>query len=205
LSKVTHAPQVLIERCNRGDRQTWEEFHAQYCGMVTAVLRRMGRSEPQEIEYAFQDVFLQLFNALRNYDLSRSVEAYIPEIARRVRISRLRKLSAGKWGGMNPRLTGLNALDCRNEAGFMSIQAPGDNQETSLIRTQETHLLRKALDSLSEACRQLLGLRYEQELSYKESGITEVKGDILGLPERVIGEIEINVQVEQKDKFFCTI
>jgi RNA polymerase sigma-70 factor, ECF subfamily len=136
--------------------------------MVTRVVRRIGRSEPEEVQDAVQEVFLHLFKALRNYDPSRSVEAYILEIARRVGISRLRKASAAKRGGMNPCLTSLNAHGSRDEAGFLILQSPCDDQETSLIRAQETRFLRKALNSLSEACRQLLELRYEQGLSYKE-------------------------------------
>ena len=168
MSNVAPDQRTLIERCNRGDRQAWEEFYERYCGMVTRVLKRIGRPAPEDIQDAVQEVFLHLFTALRNYDPSRSVEAYILEIARRVRISGLRKGSAAKRGGMNPRPMRLNALEGRDEAGFMIVQSPYGDQESSLIKAQETHLLRKALSGLSETCRQLLGLRYEQGLSYRE-------------------------------------
>lgn len=136
--------------------------------MVTRVLKRIGRTEPEDVQDALQEVFLHLFKALRKYDPSRSVEAYILEIARRVRISSLRKASAAKRGGVGPRPVSLNALAGGDEAGFMNLLSSGDDQEASLIKAQETHLLRMALSGLSDACRRLLGLRYEQGLSYKE-------------------------------------
>ena len=43
-----------------------------------------------------------------------------------------------------------------------------ENQEHSLIKEQEKSLLRKALEGISENCRDLLALRYDQALSYKQ-------------------------------------
>jgi RNA polymerase sigma-70 factor (ECF subfamily) len=162
---------VLVARCNLGERRAWEEFYSRYYGMVSAAVRRMSRSEPDDTEDTIQEVFLHLFKALEHYDSSRSLEAYVLEIARRVRISRYRHSSAAKRGGTNPHHRQIDAHDSRDSEQCVSVAGSGPDQEAQLIRAEETRLLRQALDLISEACRKLLGLRYDQGLSYKEIGV----------------------------------
>jgi RNA polymerase sigma factor (sigma-70 family) len=119
----------------------------------------------------FQEVFISLFQALKTYDPARSMEAYILEIIRRVRISRYRKESATKRGGANAHITPLNMHDETDQKGYVAVASPRDNQETSLIKAQESRLLRRALDAISEQCRKLLALRYEQGLRFNEISV----------------------------------
>lgn len=161
----------LVARCNLGETRAWEEFYARYLGMVSAAVRRMSRSEADDTEDTIQEVFLHLFRALEHYDPARSLEAYILEITRRVRISRYRHTSAAKRGGTNPHHRQINAHDSRDPEQYVSVADSGQDQEMQLIRAEETRLLRRALGLISEACRKLLGLRYDQGLSYKEIGV----------------------------------
>lgn len=126
-------------------------------------------------EDLIQEAFIQLFKALKHYDSTRPVEAYIMEIARRVAIGHLRKASASKRGGLNPSGR-VDAHDDSPERGFVSVPSPGEDQEASLIKAQEKILLRRAFQGLSEACKTLLGLRYDEGLSYQEIGdVLQVK------------------------------
>ncbi|MBI4964953.1 MAG: sigma-70 family RNA polymerase sigma factor [Desulfomonile tiedjei] len=158
----------LVARCNQGERQAWEEFYARYFGMVSAAVKRMSRSKPNETEDTVQDVFLHLFKALGKYDPSRSLEAYILEIARRVGITRYRHASAAKRGGTNPHHRQVDAHDSADRGQCVSVADDGQDQEALYIRAEETHLLRLALNLIGESCRELLGLRYDHGLSYKE-------------------------------------
>jgi RNA polymerase sigma factor (sigma-70 family) len=117
-----------------------------------------------------QEIFVHLFTALKRYDPEKPLEVYILEIARRVRISQYRTASAQKRGGTVPWAERVNALDAHEEAGYISVAAQADDQESSMIRAQESRLLKNALRSLGEACRKLLSMRYYQGLSYKEIG-----------------------------------
>ena len=161
----------LIERCTRGERRAWDEFYARYRGLVSCAVRKYGAKGMGDDEDAIQEVFMHLFRALRHYDPSRSLEAYVLEIARRVQISRYRKDSATKRGGKGKTLIPIDAHD-GDERGYISVAAPDDNQETTLIKAQESRLLRMALRSLSEACQKLLAMRYDQGLPYKEMAST---------------------------------
>jgi RNA polymerase sigma-70 factor, ECF subfamily len=158
----------LIERCNSGDREAWAQFYALCFPLVSLAVRRSAYSDPADIEDTIQEVFIQLLRALRVYDPTRSLQAYVLEIARRVAIGRLRNVSAAKRGGVNPGHKRVNAHDCDDGEETVSVASPDANQEILLIRAQEGHFLRKALGHITEKCRNLLSLRYEQELSYKE-------------------------------------
>ncbi len=173
LAEAGHGLASLIERCNRGDTQAWEEFYTTYLGLVSSVAKRYS-SQANEAEDIIQEVFVNLFKALKQYDPARPVETYILEIARRVRIGRYRKASAAKRAG-NP--VSLDVISSDSERGFFVVASTNPNQEDSLIRAQEKILLRRALNAISENCRDLLALRYDRALSYK--GIA----DILGIKE----------------------
>jgi RNA polymerase sigma-70 factor (ECF subfamily) len=157
----------LVERCNSGDGSAWDEFYARYHPLVSSVARRLCSREPEDVEDTIQEVFINLFRALQQYDPSRSLEAYIVEIARRVRISRYRMQSAAKRGGAKRVLTPPHSSEL-SVRGSISVAATEKDQESALIRAQETRFLRKALTSISDRCRNLLAMRYDQDLSYKE-------------------------------------
>jgi RNA polymerase sigma-70 factor, ECF subfamily len=178
-------PRTLIERCNRGERDAWEEFYRRYYGLVACAVKKLRSSEPDDTEDVVQDVFINLFRALKEYDPARSLEAYIIEIARRVRISRFRSATAAKRGGRAGPASPLDAHDRGDEGGYISIASNADNQEQALIKAQETRLLRKALEGISETCRKLLALRYDGGMQYSEMA------SILGLKE---GTLRVKVQ-----------
>jgi RNA polymerase sigma-70 factor, ECF subfamily len=160
--------QALIRRCNDGDSRAWEDFYARYHPMISAAVRRRFSSHSADSEDLAQEVFINLFRALKHYDPARSIEAYILEIVRRVGISRYRKESSMKRGGGNLGTASINTHDGEQERGYISVASARDDQETELMKAQETRLLRRALGAISEACRQLLELRYAQGLSYSE-------------------------------------
>jgi RNA polymerase sigma-70 factor (ECF subfamily) len=155
----------LVNACNRGDKDSWQEFYSRYLSLVHCAVRRFSRSD--ELEDVSQEVFIQLFKALRDYDEEKSLEAYIMEIARRVAIGRFRRATAFKRGGPNREPSVDSSRDGDLQRGFCS-SASAENQEMLLIRAEETKFLRFALNAISEACKKLLGFRYDQGLSYQE-------------------------------------
>lgn len=175
---------ALIEQCNRGERRAWEELYARYHPIVARVVSRYGSPEWGDSEDAIQEVFFNLFKALQHYDPSRPLEAYILEIARRVRVSMYRKQVAAKRGGVTHSTVPLDTHD-GSEGGYIAVAAAEKDQESELSMRQEVRLLRSALATLSEACKKLLALRYEQGLQFKEMA------EILGEKE---GALRVKVQ-----------
>lgn len=161
-------PHLLVKRCNEGDKQAWNEFYTRYYGMIHCAVRRHSRPGSDNVEDVIQEVFINLFRALKDYDPMRPLEAYILQIARRVRISGDRKTYALKRGGGNPGSVRLDAHDRTEGRESVQVASSEDDQETSLMKAQESGLLRRALRLLSKDCRQLLGLRYDEGLAYAE-------------------------------------
>jgi RNA polymerase sigma-70 factor, ECF subfamily len=177
LSNTSEQIRFLVERCNKGDRRAWDEFYGKYLGLVSVAVRKHYLRGSQDAEDTIQEVFIGLFKALKQYDPARSIEAYILEIVRRVRISRYRQVSALKRGGNNPGPGSLQPHDNLGEGGYFAVASHEEDPEMSLIKAQERRLLRAALENLDEKCRELLGLRYDGGYSYKEIA------DLLGAKE----------------------
>lgn len=160
---------ALVARCNKGEQRAWEEFYSRYHAMISAAVRRLWGAVEDDTEDIVQEVFLNLFKALRNYDPMRPLEAYILEIARRAKISHLRSRTAVKRGGLNPGHRRVDVHDCSAEGpGTVQLASEQTDQEQRLMEAEEARLLRKALQALSESCRKLLAHRFEQGLSYRE-------------------------------------
>jgi RNA polymerase sigma factor (sigma-70 family) len=165
MSDATDELWRLVERCNGGEEKAWHEFWSRYHNKISGAVRKLCYSAPGEIEDIVQEVFEHLLTALRSYDPSRSIEAYIVDIARKVAISYIRKESAKK---RKP----LSTADCPVDP------PPCPNPEGTLIQAQEKELLRKSLNELPEDCRRLIAMKYDEGLSYKEiatwTGVKEV-------------------------------
>ncbi len=158
----------LIERCVAGDHDAWEDFYGTYRDLIARTVRRVyggGHEDPEDI---IQEVFIQLFKSLKTYDPSRPLEVFIVEIARRVRIGRYRRASAVKRGGGNPGPSAVDPSDCAEGSDSDWAGHAPSSQEEELARFQERRLLHRAVRALTEPCRQLLGMRYEEGLSYRE-------------------------------------
>jgi len=160
----------LVARCNQGDGAAWDDFHARYHPMISRAVRRYARRGPEDFEDLTQEVFVQLFHALKAYDPMRPLEAYILEIVRRVRISAVRRSGAQKRGGSNPGMESsfIDAATHSAEATSMVSGSALEDQEALIIKAQEVSRLRSALNRLEQGCRSLLQLRYDRGLSYKE-------------------------------------
>jgi RNA polymerase sigma-70 factor, ECF subfamily len=162
---------LLVKRCNQGDRRAWQEFYARYYGMIRCAVTRHSRQGFDDAEDIIQEVFVHLFKALQDYDPRRPMEAYILGIARRVRISHDRKTYALKRGGGNPGALRLDAHDRTFGPEALQVASSHDDPETALMKAQETGLLRRALLLISEECRNLLALRYDEGLAYGEIAV----------------------------------
>jgi len=158
----------LVKRCNQGDGRAWEEFYGRYVGMISRVVKSYFKSSHEDADDLIQEVFVRLMNALKNFDATMSLEAYIIEIARRARIELLRKASSLKRGGGHSRPLPISVHDCPEGQVHIVLASQTEDQEASLMKAQEAGILRQAILELSDGCRKVLALRYDEGLSYKE-------------------------------------
>lgn len=155
MSNVDEDLACLVERCNSGDQEAWQEFYARYRGMVLKAVKRVCPSGFLEIEDIVQEVFYNLFVALRSYDPTLPMVPYVWAIAKRVAISYLRKHYPGQQKPLWHDGGRVGAVRC-------------PDPEELMIKSEEQVLLRRALDALPAEGRKLLALRFNDGLSYAE-------------------------------------
>jgi len=153
----------LIGECVAGSESAWTEFYHRYIGLVRNVVKRKGVWNPPDVDDMCQTVFAELIPALKNYDSAYSLARFVSTIAERACIQEYRRsVTAKRYHERDPadeNETGLNA----------SISSSGiHSPEDQLARTELLEGLRRGLRGLDSPCRQLLTMRFFEDLSYKE-------------------------------------
>jgi len=155
---------LFVERCLSGSRSAWDEFYGRFLGLVRKVVHMRYRCGDDEIQDMVQNVFLELFKSLSTYDHQYPLSKFVWVVGERVCIDEFRKKSAGKRTGEKVSLSHVDLRDS-NATVLVSDLDPVDDQIAAL---ENSKLLKQAFGKLGEKCRNLLRLRYLQELSFKE-------------------------------------
>ncbi len=171
----------LVRACIAGSEQAWTDFYCRYVGLVRSVVRRRLGGSSQDVEDLTQNVFAALVASLGSYDSAYPLTRFIGTIAERSCIQEYRKGATAK------RDAGTDPLDLHDgaEEGARKIPWEGNSQEEQLERSQLIELLRHGFRRLGERCRQLLTLRYYEEMPFKEIA-------------RLVGSSENTVTVQSK-------
>jgi len=154
---------LLIKQCLAGYEPAWVDLYRRYCPLVKNVVRRQ-RVSPQDLEDVTQDVFAQLVSSLARYDRSYSFSGFVCMIAERVCINEYRKAKRFK------RDAPTDPIDHHDgdEQGLLIVTSDADCQDEKLSEAQLLEALRQALRGLGSKCRELLRLRYYNEMPYNE-------------------------------------
>lgn len=161
---------LLITQCIAGYERAWADLYRRYFPLVRNVVRRQKGLSPQDLEDVTQNVFEHLISALETYDRSYSFSRFVCIIAERACINEYRKAKAKK------RAAPTDPVDHHDgsEDGALVLASDADCQEEKLSHAQLLDILRRALRSLGERCRELLRLRYYEEMPFNE--ITKILG-----------------------------
>lgn len=153
---------ALVGQCLSGSEPAWLEFYSRFHRLVRMVVRRRLRVSDEGVEDVVQEVFMLLMTALKNYDSTYSLQKFVCTIAERVCIDNFRFSTAAKRGAETQSFEDYlsSVADC-----CMDDQH-SRNQEEELGLQQQTHLLKQSMRSLGEKCRELLKLRFYDELPY---------------------------------------
>jgi RNA polymerase sigma factor (sigma-70 family) len=143
--------ETLVLACRRGDAAAWEALVARYQRLVYTVPRRAGLSDDLAAD-VFQHVFATLVEQLDRIEQPGRLAAWLVTTARREtwRVGR-RESAAG-------RLT--RGEDVTEEAREIPDTQPLPDE--LLLRLEEQHLVRQAVEALDERCRTLLLLLFYQ-------------------------------------------
>jgi RNA polymerase sigma-70 factor (ECF subfamily) len=152
----------LVEGALAGSEHAFRDLVRRYERAVFGVIVRVVRN-PSRAEELAQDTFVKAFRALHTYDATRKFAAWLLTIAHHAAIDEVRK----------------HTIEA--EAGELDPHMPDGAQLTphqSAERAELAAVLRTAIGRLRPEYRELVSLKYEQELEYDE--IVEITGLPIG-------------------------
>ncbi len=155
---------LLVRQCLAGSEQAWNELYCRYVSLVRSVVRRKMGTAPSAIEDVTQNVFMALISSLQSYDPAYPLPRFICTVAERLCIQEYRHSKAVK---RDAEIDPLDLHDGRQE-GVRRIASDEDSQEDRLAGNQLVEVLRHGLRGLDPRCRELIDLRYFEELPFKE-------------------------------------
>lgn len=156
-SQTTTPDSELIGLSLQGNQRAFRDLVNRYLPLVYNYLYRMTSNHELSEEMA-QEAFVKAYHSLKNFDRSRPFKPWLLRIASNAAISALRKQS---------KVVSLNALEEEGYWGEAQHQSQ-EGTEAVLERKFANEEVMKAMQSLDEKYRQVLLLRYQQDLSYEE-------------------------------------
>ena len=146
----------IIARARRGDADAFEQLVAAYRNQVFRLALRMCGNEADADEVA-QEAFLSAWKGLPNFRGESRFSTWLYQLTTHAAIDLMRR---EKRQAAAEDIDGITAAD------------DGPSPQQQVERTETQREIRSALMQLPEEYRQVLVLRFMQELSYEEIGQT---------------------------------
>jgi RNA polymerase sigma-70 factor (ECF subfamily) len=144
-----------------------------FVGLIRSVVKRQAGLSPADVEDFTQSTFLALATSLNNYDSMHSLARFVCVVAQRVLIDEYRRTKAAKRDAETESVEHHDG----NEEGTRMVQSELESPDQQMEKAQLVSNLRGALGGLDPRCRELIHLRYYDELAFGEIaaivGLTE--------------------------------
>jgi len=164
---------LLVQECLAGSETAWNQFYSRFVGLIRSVVRRQAGLSPADVEDFTQSTFLALATSLNNYDSMHSLARFVCVVAQRVLIDEYRRTKAAKRDAETESVEHHDSSD----EGTRMIQSELESPDRQMEKAQLVSHLRGALGGLDPRCRELIHLRYYDELAFGEIaaivGLTE--------------------------------
>ena len=146
-----------VTQLRRGDPQALGTLLARYQNRLYRYLLRLVR-DPALAEDLFQQTWLRVAANIRRYDPRRSFEAWLFSVARHLAIDQLRRR----------RPESLDEPLASGDTPGELLPAAGPGALDRLLAQERAALLARALDDLPAYYREVLSLRFEEEMKLEE-------------------------------------
>jgi RNA polymerase sigma-70 factor (ECF subfamily) len=164
----------LLQRYAAGEEGAFQELVKQYKESLYAFLRRF-LSQSDMVDDVFQETFMQLYVSRDTFDLSRPLRPWLFTIAAN---------KARDWLRSQRRRTEVSldaevGRDSDESVSFAEIFEGNEALPEDLLgQAEQRELVRRVIEQLPPALRQVLVLGYFQQLPYKD--IAEIVGVPVG-------------------------
>jgi RNA polymerase sigma-70 factor (ECF subfamily) len=152
--------EAAVAQLRRGDLNALSALIARYQNRLYRYLLRIVR-QPSEAEDLFQQTWLRVAEKIRSFDASRNFDAWLFTLARNLAFDHLRRI----------RPSSLDAPLGDDESGdtIVSRMVSGEPAPLDQLLARElSSRLGAALDSLPLVYREVLSLRFEEEMKIEE-------------------------------------
>ena len=138
----------LFEACRRGDEAAWEELVNRYQKLIYTIPRRAGLDADQAAD-VFQEVFTTLLRKLDHIEDPTRLHAWLVTTARRT-----------TWRAISKQQVFTKETEEDEDEALSSIPDNAALPDDVLLKLEEQHRVRVALNGLDERCRTLLKLLF---------------------------------------------
>src|SRR3954447_7200331 len=157
----------LLERCRRGQAEAWDEpFDLHYAAAGRFIFQLGSDFTQEDAEEICQEVFLAVIRNIHSFHGESLFQAWVFRVAaNKARDFRKRRNAAKRGSGHVP-----ISLQAEDPESGLTLDPPADlpGPDEIIMSTEKMALVREALDSLGEPCREIIELRYFGDLSYEE-------------------------------------
>lgn len=151
--------QVLIKKTLRGDRRAFEELMRKYEKRIFSFVVRMVRNEDTAVDLT-QDFFFKIYTVLDKYNYEYKFSTWAYRICYNLVIDHIRKNQAQ-----------VDSLDDESVSGRDLLESDNVSREDgfkALDRAETRETVWRIVDQIPLKFRELILLRYIQELKYEE-------------------------------------
>lgn len=147
----------VVARIQRGDDQAFAVIFERHYRRLTRFLRSLGVPE-SDVEDMVAETFCRALRRIDQFDLTRGKRylAYLYAVARNLATDRLRN-----------RPVTLTEIDGDPEMALGDAPHE-DTIVDQIVRMEQVHMIRRAMDRLSASDREILVLAYDRDLSCRE-------------------------------------
>ncbi len=191
------ADSELARRCENGDQAAWEHLVNQYQKRIWHVAFQFtGRAD--EAEELTQEIFVHLLKALKSFDSSGSLPAWIQRVARNFAIDHYRRRRRER--------SLVSEGETYDDAVRLTPDASGGGDpHRALAEKDRAQFLRASIDKLPPELAQAVLLRDLQDMTYEEMA------DMLKVPLGTVksrinrGRVELARRLQKKQTEWSTI
>ncbi|HPZ09161.1 MAG TPA: RNA polymerase sigma factor [Candidatus Eremiobacteraeota bacterium] len=160
----------LIDRCLKGEQKAWDKFYSIYHNRVKEIVSwRKWRFTDAVVEEIVQDVFLDLIKGLKAFKGDSTLLTYVQRITKNKCISALRRETTIKRKGDRDSVS-YEDVEYKSTSDLNKPLSPTTfgKPEESFLKLEEGRVVRASLEQLSDKCKEIVIMRYVDELPYEE-------------------------------------
>ncbi len=158
--------ELMVQYCRNFRRDVFTELVRRYQRELYSYLRRY-LGDAQSAEDVFQATFLQVHLKCRQYEPQRPFRPWLYALATHLAIDYQRRTSRHHYVSLDR--NAQEAVGDKASSLAQVLQSPHPSPVSEVVRREDAHAVRCAVDSLSEPMRQVIQLVYFQGLKYREA------------------------------------